>query len=145
MMSFFETWYLPAVPIVLGVVMNVWDMIRMQRTSTALQGIIRNRQDLQSVRVAINLSMTLAVVDIVIYAAMIATVVCFVVAGWIELLTAAAHLMVVGVATLPVGLYGKHFEKRIKDLRVVAEDPQIAEKYRDFLVQWGQPRLKLPD
>jgi hypothetical protein len=58
---------------------------------------------------------------------------------------AGLSLFVFGIVTLPVGLMGKKFEKRIRSMRIEADDPAIRETYERWLVQWDQPRFQLPD
>ncbi|KPJ71145.1 hypothetical protein AMJ52_09000 [candidate division TA06 bacterium DG_78] len=54
-------------------------------------------------------------------------------------------LFIFGIITLPVGLIGKYFENKIKSMDVRADDPNIAETFQRYLVQWKQARFKLPD
>ena len=96
-------------------------------------------------RGAINLGMILAVLYIAMYVVMILMLICFVAARRMSLTTACAHFFVFGVGTIPFGLITKSFEKPIKRLHVEADNSRIAEKYEEFLVQWQEPRLKLPD
>lgn len=108
------------------------------------RGVIRTRQDLLAVKMAINISMKLAVIYIVLFVLFV-WVLGFSVARGGSLGEAAFFLFVFGIVTLPVGLIGKTYEKRIKTMQVQADDPQIAERYQLYLKQWNQPRWKLPD
>ena len=58
---------------------------------------------------------------------------------------AALTLFVFGVVTLPIGLIGKRYEKRIKTMQVQADDPEIAEKFQQYLNQWDKARYQLSD
>jgi hypothetical protein len=58
---------------------------------------------------------------------------------------AALCLFVFGIVTLPVGLIGKSYDKKIKTLRVEAGDQQIAEKFQEYLKQWNEARFHLSD
>jgi hypothetical protein len=54
-------------------------------------------------------------------------------------------LFIFGIVTLPVGLIGKKYEKRIKTMQVQADDPEIAVKFQQYLKQWNEARFQLPD
>ena len=55
------------------------------------------------------------------------------------------HLFVFGIVSFPLGLYGKKYENQIKHLEIKTDDQMIEQKYRDYLEQWTQPRMKLSD
>jgi hypothetical protein len=96
------------------------------------------------VKAAINLSMKLAVIYILLFVLFVFVLIISVARGG-SLGEAAFSLFVFGIITLPVGLIGKTYEKKVKTLQVQADDPQIAEKFQLYLKQWNEPRWKLPD
>lgn len=107
-------------------------------------GVIKSRQDLLAVKSAINLSMRLAVIYIMLFILFIILLGIFVARGE-SLGSAALSLFVFGVVTLPIGLIGKRYEKKIKTMQVQADDPEIAEKFQQYLGQWDKARFQLSD
>lgn len=136
-MSYGGTWYLIVVPILSAAIMHAANTSRMNKTYAAIKGTIRTRMDLNLVRDAINLSMKLAVMYIALFG--------FVFLLRISIFTGAAHLFVFGIVTLPLGLWSRMAERTIKTLQVESDNPEIEKKYREFLVKWEQPRIKLPE
>lgn len=108
------------------------------------RGVIKSRQDLLAVKEAINLSMKLAVVYIGMFVLFIVLLAIFVARGT-PLGHAALSLFVFGVVTLPVGLVGKRYEKRIKTMQVQADDPDITDEFQQYLKQWNKARFQLSD
>ena len=144
-MSYSQTWYISVVFIVVAAALHLWNAVKMKHAAAVLSGVIRNRQDLDVVRGAINLSMMLAIAYLALYGAMIALLVYLVLAQGMAVSTAATHLLVFAVVTLPLGIITRGFEARIRSLEVNSDGPEIAETYLRWLVQWRQARLKLPD
>lgn len=108
------------------------------------RGAIKSRQDLLAVKEAINLSMKLAVVYIGMFVLFIVLLAIFVARGT-PLGHAALSLFVFGIVTLPVGLIGKRYEKRIKTMQVQADDPDITDEFQQYLKQWNEARFQLSD
>jgi len=108
------------------------------------RGVIKSKQDLLAVKMAINLSMKLAVIYILLFVLFVWVLGISVARGG-SLGEAAFSLFTFGIVTLPVGLVGKTYEKKIKTMQVQADDPQIAEKFQLCLKQWNQPRFGLSD
>jgi hypothetical protein len=108
------------------------------------RGVIKSRQDLLTVKNAINLSMKLAVIYILLFVLFILLMGLSVARGG-SLGQAALCLFVFGIVTLPLGLAGKSYEKKIKKLQVETDDPQITEKFQQYLKQWNEARFGLSD
>jgi hypothetical protein len=107
-------------------------------------GVLRSRQALLAVKQAINLSMKMAVIYIVMFILFVLLLGIFVARG-VSIGQAALCLFIFGIVTLPVGLIGRGYEKRIKTMRVETGDPEIAEKFQQYLKQWNEARFGLPD
>ena len=107
-------------------------------------GVIRSPLDLSKVKEAINLSMRLAIFYIGLF---IVYLVLLILAwrGGEPFLRGALVLFVFGIVTLPLGLIGKHFEMKIKKMKVEADDPMIEQKFQRYLKIWEQPRFQLPE
>jgi hypothetical protein len=136
--------YATSIFIAIAVCMQVISVRRIKEVSGKTKGSIRSRRDLTLVKGAINMSMRLAIVYIGLFIVFIVLLAVFVGRGT-SILMAGLSLFVFGIVTLPVGLMGKKFEKRIRSMKVEVDDPTIAETYKRWLVQWDQPRFQLPD
>lgn len=136
--------YATAVFIAIAVGMQVLSVRRIQQVSDKTGGSIRSRRDLLLVKGAINTSMRLAIVYIGLFVLFVVLLAVFMGRGT-PIVMAGLSLFVFGIVTLPVGLMGKKFEKRIRSMKIETDDPAIAETYERWLVQWNQPRFQLPD
>ncbi|MGB7055476.1 MAG: hypothetical protein WBE28_09175 [bacterium] len=124
--------------------MQIYSNRRNAVVNDQTRGVIRSQQDLLAVKNAINLSMRLAVIYILLFVLFILLMGLSVARGG-SLGQAALCLFIFGIVTLPLGLIGKSYEKRIKTLQVEADDPQIKEKFRQYLKQWNEARFGLSD
>ena len=59
-MSYSQTWYISVMFIAVAAALYLWNALKMKHAADVLSGVIRNRQDLDVLRGAINLSMMLA-------------------------------------------------------------------------------------
>jgi sulfite exporter TauE/SafE len=130
--------------ILIAIGMQVYSNRKSVQVYEQTRGVIKSRPDLLAVKAAINLSMKLAVIYILLFVLFVFVLIISVARGG-SLGEAAFSLFVFGIITLPVGLIGKTYEKKVKTLQVQADDPQIAEKFQLYLKQWNEPRWKLPD
>lgn len=130
--------------ILIALGMQVASSWKNHTVSQETKGVIKSRSDLDRVKEAINLSMRLAVIYIILFVAFIVLLGVFVARGT-PLLRASLGLFIFGVVTLPVGLIGKFFEKKIKKLEVRSDDPRLAEDYAAYLKQWDEPRFQLSE
>lgn len=130
--------------IIIAVGMQVASIRKSDGACKKTDGVIRTRQDLLSVKEAINLNMKLAI----FYIAMFVLFIIILVIGYFSgtpLVQIIISLFSFGVITLIVGLIGKTYEKKIKTMEVQSDDPEIRRKYQQYLVQWKEPRVQLPD
>jgi hypothetical protein len=133
-----------AVPAAAALLMHAVMAARILARLPALKGAVRSRQDLAVVRELISLSMRLAVWYIALYGLFVAALACLAWRG-MPLFRSVACLFWFGVITLPLGLIGKKFENRVRELPVDSADPAVGETFRRWLVQWKEPRYRLPD
>jgi hypothetical protein len=126
-----------AVFILIAAVMQIYSNQKNAEVYRQTRGVIKSRHDLLAVKAAINLSMKLAVVYILLMGLSVAR------GG--SLGQAALCLFIFGIVTLPVGLIGKRYEKKIKTMQVEAEDPEIEKKFQQYLKRWNEPRFGLSD
>lgn len=140
-----HTWYLSGLPFVLAVAMSLASNAKFDGVLRDLGGTIRSQVDLEAVKEAINLSMVLALAYIGVWVAMLAATGLFVASGRTTMRGLIGHVFAFGVSTLPFGLWSKAVEKRFRAMKVEATDPAVGEKWRRWLKEWGQARLKLSD
>jgi len=107
-------------------------------------GVIRSQLDLNKVKEAINISMRFAMIYIGVFIVFIILLI----AAWRSgesFMNGVLAMFLFGVITLPLGLAGKHFEKKIRKMTVEADDPRLEQTYRKYLKMWDQPRFQLPE
>jgi len=134
-----------AVSVLVAFVFHGLSVYRIESLREKTKGVIRTRQDLQAVKDVISLNMRMAIFYILFWLLLIAVLVGMVVTAMIAFPQALMVFFLFGVITLPMGLIGKHFEKKIHSLRVESGDPALAETFQHYLVQWKEPRFSLPD
>jgi hypothetical protein len=107
-------------------------------------GVIRSPFDLNKVKEAINISMRFAMIYIGVFVIFIILLI----VAWRSgesFMNGVLAMFLFGVITLPLGLVGKHFEKRIRNMSVEVDDPLIEQKFKEYLKMWDQPRFQLPE
>jgi ABC-type bacteriocin/lantibiotic exporter with double-glycine peptidase domain len=104
-------------------------------------GTIMSINDLELIKEVINLNMKLAIYYIVFYVMLI------VVLGIMVMnklfLEVILILFPFGVITLVIGLMGKKYENKIRNMEVKSGDPKIKETFERYLKEWKEPRLQL--
>jgi len=130
--------------IAVAALMHLYNITKDRELIKRTGGVIRSNSDLLMVREAINLSMQLAIYYIAMSVVLLAVLAYFVVNG-LSFFTAIGQLFIFGIATLPMGLIGKHFEDKVRKMEVQSSDPLLQDAYDRYLVQWKEPRFKLPD
>lgn len=130
--------------IVIAGLMHFYNSTQSRELIKRTGGVIRSHSDLLLVKEAINLSMQMAVYYIVLSAVFVAVLGVMVIRGY-PFFSAIGQLFIFGIVTLPMGLIGKHFEDKVRQMEVQSSDPALQETYQKFLVQWKEPRFKLPD
>lgn len=136
------------VVLIIFIVVAIWMQVKSNRMNAQVyektNGVIKTHPDLIAVKDAINLSMKLAVVYIGMFVLFIVILALFVARGT-SLGHAALSLLIFGIVTLPVGLIGKRYEKRIKTMQVQSDDPEVSDKFQQYLKQWNEARFQLPE
>jgi len=104
-------------------------------------GIIMSMNDLEKVKEVINLNMKLAVYYIVF------VILLFIILAFLAFnqlfKQAILILFFFGVITLIVGLWGKTYENKIRNMEVKTDNPEIKETFEKYLKEWNEPRLQL--
>lgn len=129
--------------ILVAIGMQVYSIMKIQGLYRQIKGVIQSRQDLGAVKEVINLNMKLAIFYFVLAGIIMLMVIILIVNGMPG--RGFTMLFIFGIVTLPAGLIGKHFEKKIKSLSVESSDKEIAKTYERYLIQWKEARFKLPD
>ncbi|MEO0124348.1 MAG: hypothetical protein ABIL69_10155 [candidate division WOR-3 bacterium] len=132
------------VAILISVGMHLYSVNKITAFVRNKKGVIRSRIDLSELKEVINTNMKLAVVYIIFYIAFFIITALFADTGWFY--QAILTWFLFGIITLPVGLIGKHYENKIKSLRIESDDDkEVARIFETYLVQWKEARWKLPD
>ncbi len=125
----------------IALIFHFYAVSKIKTTLKETNGMIMSMNDLEIVKEVINLNMKLAVYYIVFY------VLLMVVLGVLVLNKlfgeAALILFLFGVITLFVGLWGKTYENKIRNMEVKTDDPEIKNTFERYLKEWGEPRLQL--
>jgi uncharacterized membrane protein len=127
--------------VVIALIFHFYAVSKIKAALRETNGVIMSANDLQIVREVINLNMKLAVYYIVFFILFIAVL------GFLALnklfAQAISILFFFGVITLVVGLWGKTFENKIRNMEVKTDNPEIKETFQRYLKEWGEPRLQL--
>jgi small-conductance mechanosensitive channel len=127
--------------VVIALFFHFYAVSKIKTVLRETNGVIISMNDLEVVKEVINLNMKLAVYYIVFF------VVFLIVLGVLALNKlfgeAAFVLFFFGVITLIVGLWGKTFENKIRNMEVKTDNPEIKETFERYLKEWGEPRLQL--
>jgi hypothetical protein len=140
-----STWYLSIVPAAVATGVGLAGGMRLEGVRSSLGGAVRTRSDLDLVRRAIELNMVLALAYIGLWIASIAVLLWAVKSGLTPIPGAAGHFLVLGLLTLPCGLWNRAVEKRFRAMAVEGSDPSIAETFTRWLGEWKKRPLGLSD
>ncbi|GEM_PF-991404 len=130
--------------IIAAVVMNGIMVQKTRAVDSVVKGVIKTRQHLLLAKEAINLSMKLAIYYLVMCGAMLAIFLLLVSKG-LPFMAMMGKIFLFGIVTLPIGLIAKHFEKKIKNLRVESDDPSLSGLFSDYLSQWERPQFQIKE
>ncbi len=131
------------IALISAAVMHGYNIFRIEQFMRRTRGVIRFRPDLMAVKTIININMRMAIVYLALYIIFFMVMVIMFVSG--NQTQAITILFLFGVITLPLGMIGKNYEKKIKNLQIDAHEPDIAETYQRWLRQWKEARFQLPD
>lgn len=138
-------WAVLVVSLVVAFSFQGYSIWRISMLADRLKGRIRTREDLQEVKEVINLNMRMAIAYIVFWFLLIAVLIWAVVARLLLFPQAITVFFLFGVITLPLGLIGKSFEKKVHALRAEPGDAAMEETFHRWLKEWKEPRFQLPE
>jgi hypothetical protein len=138
-------WAVLVVSLVVAFSFQGYSIWRISLLADRLQGRIRTREDLQMIKEVINLNMRMAIAYIVFWFLLIAVLIWTVVARLLLFPQAITVFFLFGVITLPLGLVGKSFEKKVHALRAESGDAALEETFHRWLKEWKEPRFQLPE
>ncbi len=125
----------------IALIFHFYAVLKIKAALKETNGIIMSMNDLETIKKVINLNMKLAVYYIVFFILLI------IILGVLALnqlfKEAALILFLFGVITLVVGLWGKIYENKIRNMEVKTDNPEIKETFERYLKEWGEPRLQL--
>jgi glucan phosphoethanolaminetransferase (alkaline phosphatase superfamily) len=127
----------------IALIFHFYAVSKIKNALKETDGVIMSINDLETVKEVINLNMKLAVYYIVFF------VVLIVVLGVLALnrlfKEATLILFVFGVITLFVGLWGKTYENKIRNMEIKTDNPEIKETFERYISEWAEPRLGLSE
>lgn len=138
-------WAVLGVSLVVAFSFQGYSIWRISLLAHRLKGRIRTREDLQTVKEGIDLNMRMAIAYIVFWFLLIAVLTWTVVVRLLLFPQAITVFFLFGVITLPLGLIGRSFEKKVHALRVESGDSAMEETFRRWLKAWKEPRFQLPE
>ena len=127
--------------VVIALIFHFYAVSKIKTALKETNGVIMSMNDLEIIREVINLNMKLAVYYIVFFIMLIAIL--GVLALNKLLKEAALILFLFGVITLFVGLWGKTYENKIRNMEIKTDDPEVKETFERYLCEWAEPRLGL--
>lgn len=136
-------WQVLIISVLTAAGMHGYNIYRIEEFMRRTKGVIRFRPDLSAVKHIINLNMKMAIMYLVLYAVLLIIVLFMFFGG--KSIQAVIIMFFFGIITLPFGLIGKKYEKKIKNLKIATNEPGIDETYRRWLIQWKEVRFQLPD
>jgi small-conductance mechanosensitive channel len=127
--------------VVTALIFHFYAVSKIKAALKETNGVIMSMNDLEIIKEVINLNMKLAVYYIVFFVLFI------IILGVLALNKLFAQatfiLFFFGVITLFIGLWGKTYENKIRNMEVKTDNPEIKETFEKYLKEWGEPRLQL--
>lgn len=122
-------------------VFQALNVIKMIETHRETGGVIRDANDLEKVKSAINHSMRSAVLYIAFSSLFGIYMAYLVFTG--HVLSAVKIIFLFGITTMIMGLIGRVYEKRIRKMECITDDKHLVDKYASYLEQWDKPQFSL--
>jgi glucan phosphoethanolaminetransferase (alkaline phosphatase superfamily) len=122
----------------------IFHFYSVSKIKTALRetnGVIMSMSDLEIIKEVINLNMKLAVYYIVFFVLLIIFLGILFLNKFFK--EAVVILFLFGVITLIIGLWGKIYENKIRNMEVKTDNPEIREAFQRYLKEWAEPRWQL--
>jgi small-conductance mechanosensitive channel len=125
----------------IALVFNFYAVSKIRTALKETNGVIMSMNDLEIVKDVINLNMKLAVYYIIFFVMLIVILGVLVLNQLFK--EAAIILFVFGVITLIIGLWGKTYENKIRNMEIRTDDPKVKETFERYIREWAEPRLQL--
>lgn len=119
------------------------NILKMNSVYKMTDGAVRSVEDLEAVKSAVNHSMRSAFIYIAFSVMFGIFLAWYVFSG--HVLSAVKLIFLFGISTLIMGLIGRVFEKRIRNMRIETDDNVIADKYAYYIDQWDKPQFIIKD
>lgn len=125
----------------IALIFHFYAVSKIKEVLQETNGIIMSMSDLEKVRDVININMKLAVYYIVF------VIILFIILAFLAFNRFFGQVILIlfsfGVITLIVGLWGKIYENKIRNMEVKTDNPEIKETFQRYLKEWNEPRLQL--
>ncbi len=132
-----------AVVFTIAFMFQTLNILKMNSVYKMTGGAVRSVEDLEAVKSAINHSMRSAIIYIAFSVMFGIFLAWYVLSG--HVLSAVKLIFLFGISTLIMGLIGRVFEKRVRNMRIETDDNVIADKYAYYIDQWDKPQFTIRD
>lgn len=136
-------WLITLAVIGIFYLLSIVDIIQMKGVHRALNNSVSTRGDLQLLKEAIRANKKKAMCIVAVWGVYLFLSVALAFALGVDFNEVAAQFFVFGIVVLPIAIYTKHVDGKLKRLRVTAGDPGISESYQTLLLQWGKPGFRV--
>lgn len=125
----------------LALVFHFYSFLKIKAALKETGGVISSMNDLEIIKQVINLNMKLAVYYMVFFILIIVLLAVMVLNGLFK--EAMLILFILGVSTLIIGLLGRTYENKIRNMEVKTDNPEVKKTFERYLKEWREPRLQL--
>lgn len=136
-------WFMTLAAIIVFYVLSIVDIMQMKGVHRTLRNEVSSPRDLHLLRVAIRSNKKKAKCIVALWGMYLFLSVALALALDVEFREVAAQFFAFGVVVLPIAIYTRHVDGRLKRLQVAPGDPGLGESYRALLIQWGKPGVKV--
>jgi len=136
-------WVMTWAVIVIFYFLSIVDIMQMKEVQRTLKNSVSTRGDLQLLREAIRANKKKAMCIVAVWGIYLFLSVALAFALGVDFSEVAAQFFVFGIVVLPIAIYTRHVDGKLKRLHVSASDPRLGESYRALLHEWAKPGLKV--
>jgi hypothetical protein len=138
-MTYRNTWYLTACPVVIAVLIQMNEIFSMRRIHTATGGVVRSWTDFDRVSRAIEMNEVLAIVFMVFFGLFVALLAILTINWKMPFHVAGMHLVAFAIFTAPLGIAVIRAENKVRGILVDTADNDLKSKFDELLNDWKEP------
>jgi hypothetical protein len=141
-LSFGEAWFLSVVPALFTLLLFVIVGVKMQSTYKALGGKITSQADLERIRSAINLDMSLAMIFKVVMTLYLIFMNYWFFTYRLDVSAFLGHTFCLSAVMMTLAQIVKPMQERFRKMK--AENPLLASKFNEWILMAEEARFRLP-